>query len=126
MWSKSFSQGPFAGLLPGSSAPVSPVSPAGASASEEALPIVTTVEAQPLSAAVARVTAALDYLGEPLRPDAVEALDAAASAQDEAAAVAAIQETLDPYCLAGAPPRNFCSSPSHQVSSLSRSVDPCP
>eukprot|EP01045_Picozoa_sp_COSAG04_P036159 COSAG04_NODE_8682_length_943_cov_0.593602_2_plen_45_part_01 len=45
MWSKSFSAGPFAGLLPGSSAPVCPVSPAGAPAAEEARPSVTTGEA---------------------------------------------------------------------------------
>jgi hypothetical protein len=67
----------------------------------ESLPVVGTVELQPLAAQVHRVTEALDMLGQPL-PDAVkERIARAERRTDEAAAVRELQEALDPHCLAG-------------------------
>ncbi len=62
--------------------------------------IITTVEKQPLVAAVERMMEALHYIGAPLaEADAVK-LKAAMGLRDGAAAVKAVQETLDPLCLA--------------------------
>jgi len=57
-------------------------------------------EAQPLGAAVTRVLAALEYLGQPLDAAATASIDEAIANTDEEAATAAIQEALDPHCLA--------------------------
>lgn len=65
----------------------------------QSLPRVTGVEAQPLKAQVARLVEALDYLGEPLKPEDRQKLDAALNNTDAARAVAAIQDVLDRYCL---------------------------
>jgi hypothetical protein len=66
-----------------------------------ALPLVSSVELQPLAAQVKRVTEALDSLGEPLTAAEQSALDAAASSGDAARAAAEIQRVLDPHCLVG-------------------------
>ena len=67
----------------------------------DALPIVEKVAAQPLLAHVKQVEEALEFLGEPLPPAAKQAIAAAAEAGDEAKLVRAVQDALDPYCLAG-------------------------
>lgn len=54
---------------------------------------------QPLVAEVRRLVEAMAYLGEPFADADRTRLDAAASAGDEAAAVAEIQRILDPKCL---------------------------
>jgi hypothetical protein len=57
------------------------------------------VELQPLAAQVARVVEALQYLGAPLAEPDRKAIETAAAGGDERAAVARIQEVLDPHCL---------------------------
>ena len=66
-----------------------------------ALPMVKEVELQPLVAQVKRVAEALEYLGVPLGEADRAALEGAAKESDAAAATAAIQKVLDPYCLVG-------------------------
>ena len=65
------------------------------------LPIVTSVELQPLKAQVTRVEQSLDLAGAPLTPSQHEALKAALAEQDSAKSVLEIQRVLDPLCLAG-------------------------
>jgi hypothetical protein len=65
------------------------------------LPLVTGVEPQPLAAQIKRLVEALDYLGAPLSSSERQALEAASSKSDAAAAVADIQKILDPHCLVG-------------------------
>ena len=69
-------------------------------AAEPALPRVTDVELQPLVAQVKRVVQALDLLGSPLTKSELDALERAYSAKDSAAGARAIQDVLDPLCLA--------------------------
>ncbi len=76
---------------------VLPVSRAAA----DALPMVTEVEWQPLSAQVKRVVQALEMVGAPLDADRQKAIDAALAMTDEAAAVKSVQQVLDPLCLVG-------------------------
>ena len=64
------------------------------------LPLVQSVEAQPLKAQAKRVAEALQLLGEPLSKAEAAALDKALAASDESA-VEAIQKVFDPRCLAG-------------------------
>jgi hypothetical protein len=67
----------------------------------ESLPVVTSVEFQPLVAQVNRLIEALDMLGQPL-PDAVkERITQAEQQPDQAVAVREIQEALDAHCLIG-------------------------
>ena len=70
-------------------------------AQADTLPKVEGVEFQPLSAQVRRVVEALDVLGQPLSTDAKAELDRALTKGNEAAAVRAIQDVLDPLCLIG-------------------------
>lgn len=72
-----------------------------ATAADAALPLVAGVEAQPLKANVKRVAEALDYLGQPLSAEQRKQLDAALANADDAQAVKAIQDVLDPLALAG-------------------------
>lgn len=65
------------------------------------LPIVESVERQPLVAQVKRVREALDHLGVPLRAADQKAFEAAIAASDDVQAVKAIQAVLDSYCLLG-------------------------
>ena len=65
------------------------------------LPLVTTVEFQPLAAQVKRVVEALDYLGAPLAPEERRTLDAALASNDAATGTQTIQRVLDGHCLVG-------------------------
>ena len=67
--------------------------------SSDALPVIAC-EAQPLGAAVTRVLAALEYLGQPLDAATTATVEAAIANTDEQSATAAIQNALDPHCLA--------------------------
>ena len=67
----------------------------------EGLPLVERVELQPLSAQVRQVVEGLEMLGQPLPGPAKGRLDRALAMSDQAAAVRAIQEALDEYCLIG-------------------------
>ncbi len=62
-------------------------------------PVITGVEAQPLLVQVQRVEEALSFLGEPL-PEEEHAALGALKAGDGEKAAAAVQEILDPHCLA--------------------------
>ena len=71
-------------------------------AAAQQLPIITTVEHQPLAAQVSRLLEALDVLGEPLPADqAAELKHLAAASADQPQAVAGIQKILDRHCLIG-------------------------
>ncbi|MCA9110782.1 MAG: CehA/McbA family metallohydrolase, partial [Planctomycetaceae bacterium] len=61
---------------------------------------ITTVERQPFVAATARLMEALTYVGAPLNEEDTQALKAAMAETDERKSVTAIQEVLDPHCLA--------------------------
>src|SRR2546426_3421766 len=66
-----------------------------------ALPIVRSVDLQPLIAQTKRVVEATDYLGTPLSAADRQALDAAFKQTDADEASEAIQRLLDKYCLLG-------------------------
>lgn len=73
----------------------------GLNCSAETLPIVTTVDAQPLAAQVTRVLQALDTLGEPLpAPDTAKLRELIAQGANKATAEQ-IQRILDQHCIAG-------------------------
>ncbi len=65
------------------------------------LPIVSTVEGQPLAVHVERVRDALEYLGNPLSDRSILALEVALLRGDDAELVRDVQRVLDPYCLVG-------------------------
>ncbi|HUE73018.1 MAG TPA: CehA/McbA family metallohydrolase [Pirellulaceae bacterium] len=65
------------------------------------LPLVRTVEAQPLKAQARRIAEALEFLGQPLTKEQAAALESAAKEKEDAVAIDAIQKVLDPLCLAG-------------------------
>ena len=68
----------------------------------EELPLVTTVEFQPLAAQAERVLQALEVLGEPLAAeDAKQLRQILAKGPSNAASVQAIQKILDKHCIAG-------------------------
>ncbi len=67
----------------------------------DALPVVTTVELQPLAAQVERVIEALDMLGQPLPGSVKDRIARARRSTDSAAAVREIQQALDEHCLVG-------------------------
>ena len=64
------------------------------------VPVFADVERQPFVAAARRLVEALAASGAPLPADATARIAAAAANPDDAAAVRAIQEALDPLCLA--------------------------
>ncbi len=70
-------------------------------ASAAELPVVTSVERQPLVAATERLIEALEFVGAPLADADLTALRAAMRNTDRAASVRGIQEVLDKYTLAG-------------------------
>lgn len=84
-------------LLPLALAAVSYI--AGAAQAQK-VPLVVGVEIQPVGAQVRRIADALEYLGQPLPADTRRKLDAALAMTDSADAVKAVQEALDPLCLA--------------------------
>lgn len=63
-------------------------------------PSIKKVDAQPLLAAVNRLTQAMDYVGSPLPATVVAELKGLRPGNDESVA-ARVQEILDPLCLAG-------------------------
>jgi hypothetical protein len=65
------------------------------------LPPVADVEFQPLMAQARRVVEALDALGQPLDAGQKAKLEEAYRSEDQAAAVRAVQQVLDPLCLVG-------------------------
>ncbi len=65
----------------------------------EPIPLVPRVEKQPLVAATERLTEAMQAAGSPFSAETVAALDAAYQL-DGAEASRAIQQTLDPLCIA--------------------------
>ena len=70
--------------------------------SAQQLPVVATVEHQPLAAQVTRLLEALDFLGEPLPAEETAELKRLTGApQDKRQAVVDIQNILDRHCLAG-------------------------
>jgi hypothetical protein len=71
-------------------------------AAAQQLPVVGTVEHQPLAAQVSRLLEALQLLGEPLAPEETSELRRlSGTPADRASAVAAIQSVLDRHCLVG-------------------------
>ncbi len=72
---------------------------AAASLSAQALPVVQDVELQPLRAQINRLIDACEHLGVPFADTDAEALRSALQMADEPAAVARVQELLDPLCL---------------------------
>ncbi|MFM7131990.1 MAG: CehA/McbA family metallohydrolase [bacterium] len=64
------------------------------------IPRVSGVEFQPLSAQVKRISDSLDSLGQPLPAPVQEKLKAALAETNPSKAVLAIQDALDPLCLA--------------------------
>jgi hypothetical protein len=71
------------------------------SAADAKLPLVAGVDVQPVKAGVKRLVEALDYLGQPLSAEQKTKLDDALANSDDAKALQAIQETLDPLALVG-------------------------
>src|SRR5262245_19347577 len=72
-----------------------------AAAESPTLPIVKSVELQPLVAQVRRVIEASDYLGSPLSAADIKTLEAAFKKSGADEASEAIQRVLDRYCLFG-------------------------
>ncbi|MEZ6063913.1 MAG: CehA/McbA family metallohydrolase [Planctomycetaceae bacterium] len=64
------------------------------------LTFVGSVPRQPLVAATKRLTEAMLFAGSPFSNETQQALEAAYALEDDRAAVKAIQEALDPLCLA--------------------------
>jgi hypothetical protein len=73
---------------------------AAAPALAEPLPIIEGVEFQPLAAQAKRIAAALESLGAPLTAEQQVALDKALASPQPALGYKAIQQALDPLCLA--------------------------
>jgi hypothetical protein len=67
----------------------------------QTLPLVRELELQPLAAQVGRVVEALKLAGTPLADEQEAALRRALDEADDVAAVASIQQVLDPLCLVG-------------------------
>ena len=61
---------------------------------------INNVAQQPLSAATGRLVEALQFAGAPLSAEEKEKLSAASVSENEREAAIAIQEVLDPYCVA--------------------------
>ena len=66
----------------------------------EPLPIIEGIEFQPLAAQARRVAQTLETLGSPLTPERQAALEKALASTDAAQGVKAVQQVLDPLCLA--------------------------
>jgi len=70
-------------------------------AQEPGWPTPKKVARQPLIAHVRQLIETLDYLGNPLPPQDVAALNHAATSPDDESAAQAVQKILDPHCLVG-------------------------
>lgn len=66
----------------------------------DSLPVVADVEAQPFFAQAKRVVETLTLQGSPLTPEQQQAFEKALTAAEPSTGVAAVQELLDPLCLA--------------------------
>ncbi|MEW4489395.1 CehA/McbA family metallohydrolase [Thalassoglobus sp. JC818] len=64
-------------------------------------PEVVRVERQPLIEATKRLVETLDFIGEPLSAEEKQALSAAFELETDREVTEAIQDVLDPHCLAG-------------------------
>ncbi len=64
------------------------------------VPVIAEVERQPFVAATRRLIEALSYAGSPLPPQVLEQYEQATRLEDDRKAVVAIQQILDPHCLA--------------------------
>ena len=63
-------------------------------------PSIEKVDRQPAVSALERLVSALDLVGRPLSKEQLEKVEAIKKMEDDANAVASIQELLDPVCLA--------------------------
>lgn len=72
----------------------------GSLSADDALPVITNVEAQPFIAQINRLVEALVAVGEPLPPEVASQIKAAATLTEGADAVTQLQEILDKRCLA--------------------------
>jgi hypothetical protein len=66
-----------------------------------ALPLVSGVEMQPMSAQVKRIIEAMEFLGSPLSSSERQQLATAMENDNSAEGVATMQRILDPHCLVG-------------------------
>ena len=76
------------------------VFPPGAATGQDDLPIVHRVAKQPLVAATGRLIEAMQFAGSPMDNDTVAAIEAAKALPQDAEVSLAIQQALDPLCLA--------------------------
>ena len=65
------------------------------------LPMVHSVEAQPLLVSIQRLVKAMDYVGSPFPEAVVSELQELSAADDDIRVTARVQELLDPLCLVG-------------------------
>jgi hypothetical protein len=65
----------------------------------QSLPMVETVEAQPLLAQVKRIVEAMEFLGTPLPAATIAGLESAGRESDDARVAKAVQAALDSHCL---------------------------
>ena len=73
---------------------------AGTLSADDAFPVITNVEAQPLIAQINRVVEALTFVGEPLPADVLADIKSASALSDNAESVKRLQEILDSRCIA--------------------------
>ena len=71
-----------------------------AAAQDKDWPLIRQVDRQPVVSALGRLVSALDLVGRPLSADQIEKVDSIKKMDNDAKAIAAIQELLDPICLA--------------------------
>lgn len=68
---------------------------------QDKLPVTAKVERQPLEQATKRLQQTLKFIGSPLSDKEAEQLEAAYKNPDDRKSIVAIQQILDPHCLAG-------------------------
>ncbi len=89
------------GLAEEPSKPQAPSQTQSSSSPQTVLPLVETVEAQPLIAQIKRLLDLLEQTGQPLNQTDKQSLEAAMAEPDSTKASQQIQKILDPYCLVG-------------------------
>ncbi|MEZ6041508.1 MAG: CehA/McbA family metallohydrolase [Planctomycetaceae bacterium] len=75
-------------------------SPSSALFGQDQLPLVMSVERQPLTAATKRIIEAMEFAGAPIDVATLAKLDQAFTADRDADAIEQIQKALDPLCVA--------------------------
>ncbi|MCA9035254.1 MAG: CehA/McbA family metallohydrolase [Planctomycetaceae bacterium] len=75
-------------------------SPSSALFGQDQLPLVMSVERQPLTAATKRIIEAMEFAGAPIDVATLAKLDQAFAADRDADAIEQIQKALDPLCVA--------------------------